>query len=83
MDEDERDSVKVFKIEIMFIDFDQLGEEEIRLLIENTHYPNHIIAPSVSKMESIEVEWSDDHPLNNSRTWKRAFNELFRLGRWK
>lgn len=69
--------MKVFKIEVMVIDFDEIGEEQVKGTIENTRYPNHCIAPSVMKMESRDIEWSDDHPLNMRDTTDEAFEELF------
>lgn len=69
--------VKVFKIEIMVIDFDKSGEDEIKKTIENTRYPNRAICPEVKKIESREIEWSDDHPLNKRETADAMYEELF------
>lgn len=35
--------MKVFKVEIMVIDFDQCGGEEIKDILESTKYPNRAI----------------------------------------
>lgn len=60
--------VDVYKIEIMVIDFDGLGSDEIKSVIENTHYPNMCISPAVKKMGITSVDWSDDHPLNITKS---------------
>ena len=39
--------MKVYKIEMMIIDFDDVGEEDIKTIIEDAHYPNHCIAPQI------------------------------------
>lgn len=72
--------MKVFKVEVMVIDFDELGEAEVKSTIETTRYPNYCINPSVKKIETREVEWSDDHPLNKRDTTDKAYAELFGSG---
>ncbi len=68
---------KVYKIEILVIDHDQLGQAEVVRVIENTKYPNYCINPSVENIRSVDVDWSDDHPLNNSGTSAAAYRDLF------
>lgn len=68
---------KVYKVELLVVDTDDLGEEEVRDLLEHTRYPNHAISPRVMAVESREVEWSDEHPLNNATTEQEAFRKLF------
>ena len=63
----------VYKIEIMVIDFEKSGEQDIRDCLESCKYVN----PTVVSMESREVEWSDDHPLNKHDTSEKAYQELF------
>lgn len=70
-------STKVFKIEAMFIDHDNLGVLGVQEVIENARLPNHIIPPRIVKMDAREVEWDDDHPLNHNG-WRQAFNDLFK-----
>lgn len=70
--------MKAYKVELLILDFDEIGEAEIADVIRSAHYPNHCIAPDVKKIESREIgEWSDDHPLNNSETADTAYKELF------
>ncbi len=69
--------MKVYKLTVMVLDFDDVGEE-IRSLIEDARYPNHAISPTVVEMESRELgEWHDSHPLNQSATSKEEFRRLF------
>jgi hypothetical protein len=58
--------MKVFKIELMVIDFDEVGQDGVRNVIENTKYPNRCIAPDVVSIEQREIEWDDSHPLNRA-----------------
>ena len=69
--------MKVYKVELMIIDFDEVGPDEIEEIIEDTKYPNRCIQPVVIKMESREIgEWDDDHPLNNENQTE-TFQKLF------
>ena len=54
---------KVYKMTVLVIDHEGMGEEETREVIENARY----IYASVLDTRTAEVEWSDDHPLNQSR----------------
>lgn len=69
--------MKVYKIEILVIDFDDIGEDEVKAVIENTSYPNRCINPKVKNIESKSVNWDDDHPLNLSDKRDSAYKELF------
>ena len=71
-----RDSVKVYKVTLLVVDHDRLGEGETRDVLEHTKYPNHCIGPVVMDVQTAEVEWSDDHPLNTGKQ-AQAFAELF------
>lgn len=70
--------MQVHKIEILVIDTDEVGAEEIKNVLENTRYPNWCIAPDVKKIETKEIgEWSDDHPLNKTATADDFYKQLF------
>jgi len=69
--------MNVYKIEILVIDFDGLGEDGVRSTIENARYPNHCISPSVQAIATRNIEWSDEHPLNNSSTADDEYRRLF------
>lgn len=69
--------MNVYKIELLVIDFDDIGPDEIRDVIENTHYVNHCISPKVKDVMMRRVEWSDEHPLNNRNTAYVEYRQLF------
>ena len=69
--------MRAYKLEVLVIDFDDVGDEVVSL-IENARYPNDCISPSVMNVEAREIgEWSDDHPLNKRDTMKAAYKGLF------
>jgi hypothetical protein len=69
--------VKVHAVMLFIVDHDNLGADEIQEVLENQRYPNHCIRPSVMRIDTREVEWTDQHPLNVTRTMRSAFEELF------
>jgi len=70
--------MKVYRIELMVIDHDEIGEDEVVQVLENARYPNHCIYPVCMSRESRDIgEWSDDHPLNNRHTRGAAYRGLF------
>lgn len=59
--------MKAYKFEVLIIDFDQLGGQEIAETLQNANYPNDCISPSVESIEERDIgEWTDDHPLNKA-----------------
>lgn len=68
--------MKVYKIELLIIDHDALGPEEIRFVLENTNYPNDCIRPQIALVEERVIEWTDDHPLNQA-VWTATFRKMF------
>lgn len=72
--------VRVHRIEVLVIDFDDLGADRVREVIENARYPNRCISPDVKSVETREVDWSDGHPLNHSATHEAAYRALFAVG---
>lgn len=70
--------MKVYKLEVMVLDLDEIGEQDIRDVIENTRYPNHCIHPKVKAIESRDIgEWSDDHPMNQKALADDEYRRLF------
>jgi hypothetical protein len=72
------DFMNVHKVILRIIDFDDIGADEIKLVLEETHYPNRCISPEVASIETVDIgEWDDDHLLNNYTTaeaeWRRIF----------
>ena len=70
--------MKAYKLEILVIDHENVGEKEIKKMIENTKYPNYCINPNVKNIDVADIgEWSDDHPLNKRDTADEEYQRLF------
>jgi len=70
--------MKAYKVEILVIDFDEVGGEEIKEVLENTRYPNHCIDPHVMSIVEKDIgEWDDEHPFNLSHTMHEEYARLF------
>jgi hypothetical protein len=65
--------IKAYKIEILVLDFEDSGEEAIKDLVERSRYLN----AKVMSFKSVDIDWSDDHPLNQSGTSAREYEDLF------
>lgn len=72
---------KVHKVTVLIVDHDGLGADAIKDEIENTSYANHCMSPQVMCVETEEVEWRDDHPLNYLDKAYGAYIKLFNK-RW-
>ncbi len=71
--------MKAFKVELLIIDFDEVGAEGIKAQLENTKYANRCISPEVMKVTEKDLgEWGDDHPLNSRNTASAEFERLFK-----
>lgn len=69
--------MKAYKVEILIIDFDELGLDEIKSVITNARYPNHCMSPDVKDIQEYDIgEWSDEHPLNLHATADQYYNNL-------
>ena len=74
--------VMAYKITLLIIDHDEVGEDGIKEHIESVRYPNHCINPRVQSSEGVDLgEWDDDHPLNQLDTAEEEFARLFPQGR--
>lgn len=70
--------MKVYRVELMVINFDELDQEELTSVIENTKYPNRCISPDVMEVEAVDIgEWFDEHPLNYTDKREAEFRRLF------
>jgi len=70
--------MKAYKIEILVIDFDEVGKEGIVREIHNARYPNDCITPDVKNIIEKDIgEWHDDHPLNKRETYQSEYLKLF------
>lgn len=50
------------------------GQDEIIQILENSRY----VYPQVMDIKSVEIDWTDDHPLNKNATVKEEFEKLFK-----
>lgn len=70
--------MKAYKVELLIIDFDKLGEESLRYQLENASYPNDCVSPTVMAIRGRDVgPWHDDHALNSRSTRATAYDFLF------
>jgi hypothetical protein len=57
--------MKAYKVELLIIDFDELGKEQIVEELVNANFPNDCITINVKNIVEKDIgEWHDDHPLN-------------------
>ena len=72
--------MKIHKVVLTIIDFDEIGAQAAGQLIEDARYPNRCIMPQVFSVETREIgEWSDDHLLNRKDTARSEIERLFAL----
>ncbi len=70
--------MKAYKIEVLIIDHDELGEEGILDEMENVNYANDCISLNIKSIESRDIgEWHDDHPLNKHETADAEYQRIF------
>lgn len=70
--------MKAYKVTLFIIDFDEVGADDIRIIIKNQKYPNHCISPDVKSIETVDIgAWHDDHPLNKKETSDATYQTLF------
>ena len=66
--------MKAYKIEVLVIDHENTGIDEIKELLTNARYIN----PIVMDVKDAEIgEWCDEHPLNKHDTHLKEYNRLF------
>lgn len=57
--------VKVHKVTLYVVDFDEVGAKGVAQVLEDTKYPNRCIDPRVLEVDTAELgEWDDSSPLN-------------------
>lgn len=69
---------KVHKIECYVVDHDDVGADEYKILLENIRLPNHTPNPSVLKIETVEINYHDNHPVNFHDGGVEACGDLFK-----
>lgn len=70
--------MKIHKIVLYVIDFDELGASDIKSEMENINYANDCISPKIVSIETKDIgKWSDKHPLNNPDKCIAEFRKIF------
>ena len=70
--------MKAYELTVKIIDLDEIGEDEIKSVLENTRYANRCISPEVLSIRSADIgKWDDDHPLNQRATAEAEWARLF------
>jgi len=69
---------KVHKVELLIVDHDNVGADEIMDVIENQKYPNHCISPSVMSTETVEIDYHDGHPFNLTNKQTEEYERVFK-----
>jgi hypothetical protein len=71
--------MKAYKLEILIIDFDEMGRDSIIEEFECANYPNDCISPQIKSIVEKDIgEWSDEHPLNKGLTRDEEYKRLFK-----
>jgi hypothetical protein len=69
--------MKVYKIELLVIDHENMGEDLIREELELCPY----VYPSIMHLDSQDVDWTDEHPLNSHHDCSAEYEKLFKIKR--
>jgi hypothetical protein len=69
---------RAYKVTLLVLNLngDCNTKEELIQELENLRHPEFV---TVMDVKSREIEWSDDHPLNQYDTQKDAFEKLFQF----
>ena len=71
-------TMNAYKVELLVVDFDDLGADGLKGILENSRYVNHCMRPEVMSIEERDIgEWYDDHPLNKVDKSNTEYNRLF------
>ena len=71
--------MKAYKLEVLIIDHDSVGEDLIVSILENQKYPNHCLSPQVKVITEAEIgTWTDYHPLNKRATCDAEYDRIFK-----
>jgi len=66
--------MKAFKVEVLVLDFENYGKEQIELMLGNVRG----LMCNVHDIQVADIgEWDDEHPLNNRTTQDAEFQRLF------
>jgi hypothetical protein len=60
---------KAYKVEILVLDPENCrNEDDVKYFLENVKY----LYPKVKSIQSREIEWDDDHPLNHTQNARHS-----------
>lgn len=63
-----------FKVELLIINCENVKQEDLEYMLENVKY----LYPKIMSIESREIDFHDDHPLNkHGEVFDEAYRELF------
>lgn len=71
------DKTPVLRVVLCIVNHDRLGNDEIIRSLEDAHYPNRCIYPSVESIEHRLIDYTDDHPINSAEKSSAEFERLF------
>ena len=67
--------MKVYKVELFVLDFDNVGKKGIKSELENSI---DYFSTTIINIQSKDIgEWSDDNPLNFKDKQVKEYNRLF------
>ncbi len=70
--------MKAYKVELLIVDHDEIGPDGILEVLQNTHFPNRCILPSVMNIIEKDIgEYGDDHPLNDTLKCEGEYKRIF------
>lgn len=65
---------KMHRIVLFVIDHEDIGQNEVKMLIEDNRY----ISPNIKDIRTAEIgEWDDDHKLNKTKATIQDFENYF------
>lgn len=67
---------KVYRLEVLLIDYNSVVDDNPTEFVENARGFRDV-GVEVKDVEEAEVEWFDEHPLNQGDTQDQAYRELF------
>jgi len=71
--------MKAYKVEILIVDHDRLGSDQILAELENARFANDCINLQVKSIQGKDIgKWHDDHPLNKLSTCETEYQRLFK-----
>jgi hypothetical protein len=66
--------MKAYKYEIVIIDSEDVGQDEITGVLKSARHLNPTI---LSEAVADIGEWTDDHPANKKATFKEYYRKVF------